>query len=154
MEKDVTCPVDYDYMDSRLVKLYAAWNLIILILITFFSIGWLTWILVTDFLLRMLFGIKAGILCYPLLYLLRLFRIKEKPVNAAPKKFAVKVGFVFTFLMWTFYFFHMNPALKITGIIFLLAVASELFFNFCLACRFYGFFIRKKDPDNKGIFKH
>ncbi len=146
-----SCPVDYRQIDQNLVRAYAFIIFVILLFLLLFKWKGLLVILILDFFLRLLFGIKGGLFCRPLSFLLRALKIAEKPINALPKKFAVKIGFLFSILLGIFYLSGWHTAYGITLYIFLIAVGLEVFFNFCLACYFYGFFTKNSSQD--GIFK-
>ncbi len=120
-----------------------------------FDFKWLAWVLLTDFFLRMSFGVKYGLFCYLSSTILHILKIKEKPVNALPKKFAVKVGFLFSVLLVLSLFLEYNRIFNFVAIIFTVAVALEVFFNFCLACKIYQIYNSRKNLNTtkeKGIF--
>ena len=149
------CPIEYNSINAHLVRVYAGFILVILLTMFIFNLKWLAWVLLIDFFLRMSFGVRYGLFCHLSSYILRLLKIKEKPVNALPKKFAVKIGFLFSVLLILSLFFENNWIFNLVSIIFIIAVALEVFFNFCLACKMYQIFITQKNPNStkeKGIF--
>ena len=80
--------------------------------------------------------------------LLRALRTKPQLINAGPKLFAAKMGFVFcaviavpAFLQFSFY------TLFVSGI-FILFASLEAFAGYCAACRIYSLlFIRRESID-------
>jgi hypothetical protein len=150
-----SCPVDYGQLNQNLVRSYALVIFILLMLIIIFKWLWLVYVLLLDFFLRMTFGIRRGLFCLLLARILSMLDVPEKPVNALPKKFAVKVGFVFSMLTVLLHLANANIAFTVVLVIFAVAVGLEAFFNFCLACKFYKYFLKlpEMSTQEQGIFK-
>ncbi len=157
MKRNESCPVDYQQLDQNLARSYAFVIFVMLMLIVFLEWKWLAFLLLADFFLRMIFGMKRGFFCLPLARLLKLLNISPSPVNALPKKFAVKVGFVFSLALTVVYLSGWSKSFEVLSYIFAAAVGLEAFFNFCLACVFYNFFRGRSrlasDRQEQGIFK-
>lgn len=72
--------------------------------------------------------------------LLDLFRIKPILINAGPKIFAAKIGFVCSLLISVFYVSSHSAALLSFGIMLMVCSFLEAFFNFCIGCKMYTAF--------------
>jgi hypothetical protein len=63
-------------------------------------------------------------------------------VNAGPKVFAAKIGFVFCCAISTFYLLNFPLISMAFGLIFSMCAALEALFRFCIACKIYPFIQR------------
>ncbi len=58
-------------------------------------------------------------------------------VNAGPKIFAAKTGFIFCCVIAVSYFFEFQLISLVFGSIFAICAALEAIFRFCIACKIY-----------------
>jgi len=65
-------------------------------------------------------------------------------VNAGPKIFAAKIGFIFCCMIAIFYLFNFQKISLIIGSIFVFFAALEAIIRFCMACRIYPFIYKIK----------
>lgn len=97
--------------------------------------------LVVDFLLRS-FGLgKFSLLALFSDQIIRLLQFSYKPVFYPPKRFATRIGLVFSLLILTFHLFDCLPFLPAYVLAFFAFLES--FFGFCAGCYIYNFFVRK-----------
>jgi hypothetical protein len=133
------CPVSDNLVDEKVARINGFFT--ILLLITYGLTKNITpvVILALDFFLRgsdfsnySLIGISSkGIARY--------FRLNKKAINAGPKIFAARIGFVLSSLIiLTFFLNAFLPGLAVAGILGLFSFL-EAFFGICVACEIYPF---------------
>ena len=132
-----SCPIVNERVDEKIVRLNGLLVFIGIFSFVFFSFKWLILIVTADFFIRVFFGLKNSPICY--LIKLGLDKTHNKPhlINAGPKKFAAKIGLFLTTTLSFLYIYNFEMAGQILGIISLIAVGAEVFFNYCVACKVY-----------------
>ncbi|NPA43595.1 MAG: DUF4395 domain-containing protein [Chlorobi bacterium] len=156
MKNNRSCPVGYGQTDEHLSRAYAGLTALLLIPVMLTGRQWILYILAADFMLRVMGGIRAGLFCIPLSTLLSKLGVEPRPVNAEPKKFAVKTGLAFTLLALAARLAGWDTAYYVILSLFLLAAAADALTGFCLACRIYALWSgvkKKSSPSDEGIFK-
>jgi len=137
------CPVAPGQVDGRAARLVAFHVLVLLIVSrVFHEVTWVAWFLAFDFALRS-FGLRTySVLRFFSRAWLDLFSIAPKPENIAPKRFAARIGFVFSVaLAITSWLGLIHVALGITGI-FGFCAALESFLGFCVGCKVYSLLLQ------------
>lgn len=136
-ELNVSCPVSAKRVDENTVRVVAFLVLILSAISIALNNYFLSTFLVIDFLVR---GLDLGE--YSLLRLIakliaKLLGLKKKPIDAAPKLFAAKIGFVFGLIILISQLVNL-PVLGLgTGIILVVCAFLESFLGICLGCYFY-----------------
>jgi len=128
------CPITHYQINEKVPRLNAFFSLIILILFISTNIKFLIIFLGIDFLLRSSFKGKYSMISTLSKYLLKLFKVKPKMINAGPKIFAARIGFLFCFLIAIFYLTNLIFITNILSAIIMILFSLELFFGFCLGC--------------------
>ena len=133
-----SCPIVNERVDEKIVRLNGLLVFIGLLSFVFFSYKWLILIVTADFFIRVFFGLKNSPICS--FIKLGLDKTHSKPhlINAGPKKFAAKIGLFLTSTLSLLYIFNFETAGQVLGIISLIAVGAEVFFNYCVACKVYN----------------
>ena len=132
------CPITHYQINGKVSRLNAFFSLIILILFIFTNMKFLIILLGIDFLLRASFKGKYSMISTLSKYLLRLFKVKPNMINAGPKIFAARIGFLFCFLIAIFYLANLIFITNILSFIIMTLFSLELFFGFCLGCKVYS----------------
>lgn len=136
------CPVDFVTVNENQARLNAGQVFAITIawLLTGFIL--LPIILTGDFLLRAANLGKYSVLNKISALLIKLFSIKNKPVDLAPKRFAALVGFIFSISILVLSLTGYTGAAKIISSILVVFAVLEAFVAFCAGCYVYWFLIR------------
>ncbi len=142
MNNNVQCPVDFVPMNENKARLTAFWVFVLGII--FLLTNW--WIimafLVIDFLLRANNQGKYSLLAILSDAVINLFKIKNKPVDRAPKRFAAGVGLVFTIGILILTLLKQDTGVLIVTSVLLLFAFLESFVGFCAGCYVYSGLLR------------
>ena len=133
------CPIDTDVIDERVVRTTALLILPLLFLALWQHSPWIALLVAADF------GLRGGGL-RRLSPLARLARIIVSVaggtvvmVNTGPKRFAAKIGFVFSVLVAATLAAHLVTPAWIVGGALGACAALEGFLGLCVGCRIYQF---------------
>jgi len=142
MNNNVQCPVDFVQMNENKARLTAFW--VFALGIIFLLTNW--WIimafLVIDFLLRANSLGKYSLLAILSDVIINLFKIKNKPVDRAPKRFAAGVGLVFATGILILTLLKLDTAVLIMTAVLLLFAFLESIVGFCAGCYVYNGLLR------------
>jgi len=127
-------------VEENTTRLIALQVIVILALIFFWKLSFLSWILTIDF------GIRAfTALSSPTAFLakgsVKLFKLKRKPIFAPPKKFAAAIGFVFSGIITILLFSNLHLIAAIVAGILAIFASLEAFFAICAGCYVYNYVI-------------
>ena len=110
--------------------------------------------LLIDFALRGFFS-KSSILSSFAQLLVKILKLGVKPVFAAPKRFAARIGAFFSLLIGIFLTIDWSIFSLIVGTLFIICAVLEAFFNLCVGCYIYDWFVapitNKKNDKSKTI---
>jgi Domain of unknown function (DUF4395) len=138
MENDVQCPVDLVLINENKARLTAFF---VLILSTTFLVTGL-WILIAflvlDFFLRANSLSKYSLLAILSDVIIKQLKIKNKPTDRAPKRFAAGVGLIFTGGILILALLHLAIATIVVTAVLLLFAFLESFVGFCAGCYAYS----------------
>ena len=141
MEK--ICPISSKQVNERVVQINAA-LVIISILFLFASHKWVIGVLSIDFFIRGFLNPSYSFYNTISRTVLHLFKIKPLMVNAGPKIFAAKIGFIFCCMIAASYLFDIPKMHLIVCLIFIFCATLEAMFKFCFACKIYPFIYKNK----------
>lgn len=150
MANEIACPVDFIIVNENKVRLTAL-QVFLLAVAYFFTGAWIIpSFLIIDFFLR---GFKLG--KYSLLNLMsdqlvKAFSIPVKPIDQAPKRFAAKIGFLFSIAITALQLTGNTVAALILAAVLTFFAFLESFFSFCAGCYVYTFWA-KLSRTGKGI---
>lgn len=139
VKDSLSCPVDFVTVNENKVRLIALQVFIVSIAIFIFQ-HWLLIILLTvDFFLRSfdlnkfspLAAISAGII--------RLFSIGVKPINQGPKRFAARIGLIFSIAILLSYYAGYPTVVASLAAVLITFSFLESFFSFCAGCHVYTY---------------
>ena len=103
---------------------------------------WIMYVLTADFFIRAFLKPKYSPLGIFSTRVLSLLKIEPKLVNAGPKIFAAKIGFIFCVIIIAFNFGYFYPAAAIAGGILIFCAALEAFAGYCVGCKMYSLIYR------------
>ena len=139
------CPISFSQVNERAVQINAALAIFSIILFFFTSYKWIILVLAIDFFIRGFLNPSYSFYGAISKVILRIFKIKPLMVNAGPKIFAAKIGFIFCCMTSIFYLLDFQKISLIVGSVFVFFAALEAIFRFCMACRIYPLIYKIKD---------
>jgi hypothetical protein len=142
MEKE--CPVDFITVNENRVRLIAL-SVLLLVIASFFIIPLPIFIfLALDFFLRSFNFGKFSPLNILSGTTVKLFKIPNKPIDQAPKRFAAGIGFVLSVLVMLFLLTGFTKTVFVMSVIFASFAFLESFLSFCAGCYVYTILLRLK----------
>ena len=137
MLKNTFCPISDKQINEHSSRLIAAFVVVLLIVYVFSSNIFVMLFLVYDFLMRSVQKPKFSLLAILSKQLLQ----KTKPhlINAGPKIFSARIGFVFTFLISVSHLFSMEVLAYVFTAIIGICALLEASIGFCVGCKLYPF---------------
>jgi hypothetical protein len=131
------CPVSFHKVNENAARLNAAQTVVLLLLFLFSSWKWLILIVAADFCIRGFWEAKYSLFAMISRKIIASLKLKPVLVDAAPKIFAARIGFLFSCLLIACWLLHLNAAALIIGLMFAACAALEAAFRFCVACKMY-----------------
>ena len=128
------------YIDENIIRIIAAQVAILATLSLMNHWMFPLYLLVGDFLLRA-FTHQPTPLVAVAKILLYVFKVKRKPIFAAPKKFAAGVGFVFSLSVLLLFLCHFNITAYVVGSILIICALLESVFKVCVGCYVYDWLV-------------
>ncbi|MEJ7586312.1 MAG: DUF4395 domain-containing protein [Ferruginibacter sp.] len=145
---NLECPVDLVLINGQKAR-FTAGGIFILALIYLFSYYWpIPAFLIIDFLVR---GFNLGrysLLNFISVKLIQVFEIKSNPTDQAPKRFAAKIGFIFSIAILITLALQLKTWTLILALILATFALLESFFGYCAGCYMYNLYsktIKKKN---------
>ena len=131
------CPISFKQVNAALA--------ILSIIFFFFTpYKWIILVLSIDFFIRGFLNPSYSFYSAISKTILRIFKIKPLMVNAGPKIFAAKIGFIFCCMIAVSYLLNFQRISLIIGSFFVFFAALEAIFRFCIACKIYPFIYKMK----------
>jgi hypothetical protein len=137
MNSELQCPVDPVTVNENKARIIAFFVLLITAGYLLTGYWYLIALLLPDFLLRASTFGKNSPLSLLADIVVRLFKVKNKPTNRAPKRFAAGTGFVFTVLILLATLFQWQVAALVLSVILAFFASLESFVSFCAGCYVY-----------------
>ena len=137
--KNQSCPISTDRVNSSLTKVYSIFTFSVITIFLFSPFKEIIFVSAADFVIRIFFGIKYSPICGMIKFGLKVGNIPTHMVNAGPKKFAAKVGMLFTVLISAGVILNIPMLSVIAGGIAFVAIGAEVFFDYCLACTIHSY---------------
>lgn len=138
MENNVQCPVDFVPMNENKARLTALFVLLLGTIFLFTNWWVVMAFLLIDFLLRANNQGKYSLLAILSDVIINQFKIKNKPTDRAPKRFAAGVGLVFTLGILILTLLGLDTAALVVTLVLLLFAFLESFVGFCAGCYVYS----------------
>jgi hypothetical protein len=134
----ITCPVSTERVNETVVRIVAAFTVLLtavgLLPNNFFIAGFL----VIDFSLRAFYNGKGSLLKVLAKQLSFWFHLKQKQVDSAPKKFAAGLGVLFSAFIFIFQLIGFFTLAKIVGVTLIICALLESVAGICLGCIVYS----------------
>ena len=138
------CPISFKQVNEKAVQINAALAVFSIIFFFFTPYKWILLILAIDFFIRGFLNLSYSFYSAISKTILLIFKIKPLMVNAGPKIFAAKIGFIFCCMIALSSLFNFQKISLVIGSLFVFFAALEAIFRFCLACRIYPFICKIK----------
>ncbi|MDQ1245557.1 MAG: hypothetical protein QG565_1898 [Campylobacterota bacterium] len=132
-----SCPVNFKKVDQNVVRVMAGLvSAVGAIFIISPQLSLLA-LLLYDFLVRSLDYKNASPLFHLAKHIANALGLKKEEIDAGPKEFALKMGFVFVLI--SFIMFILGEAVVATLVVGVLAICAflELTLNYCIGCHIY-----------------
>jgi hypothetical protein len=138
MENDIQCPVDFVLINENKARLIAFFVLVLSVVFLITGLWIIVVFLIVDFLVRVNNLGQYSLLAILSDAVIKQLKIKYKPTDRAPKRFAAGVGLLFTSCILILTFLD----LPVLSIIVATTVAIfgflESFIGFCAGCYVYS----------------
>lgn len=144
MKSDLQCPIDFVPMNENKARVTAFF--VMALAIAFWMSGlWAIYLfLLIDFALRAFNIGKYSLLAFCADAVIKQLKIKNKPVDRGPKRFAAGVGMIFSAAILACWPFHQNIiALILNGVLIVFAFLESIL-AFCAGCYVYTIGLRLK----------
>jgi Domain of unknown function (DUF4395) len=137
MKETLSCPVDKVLINENKARFTALFVLALTVL--FLITGYVPVIafILYDFLVRTFYLGKYSLLSACSDVIIRLFKIKNKPTDRAPKRFAAGTGLVFALFILIASLFSWPAVSFSLGCVLGFFAFLEAFFGFCAGCHVY-----------------
>ncbi len=151
----VICPVSEEKVNENVVRIIAFFTILVVLAGVYFKSSIVIAAIAVDFYLR---TFTSGTFS-PLKYISKRFSnylvASPKLVDAAPKKFAAGIGFLFTLSIAGLLLFHHYIAANSLAAALLICAGLESFKGFCVGCLTYTYivlpFLSKEDSEQTTI---
>jgi hypothetical protein len=135
----ITCPVSAEKINENVARVAAFFTITVVITGVYFKLPFLITALAADFYLRAFTNGKYS----PIKKISRRFAdylgLDEKTTDAAPKKFAAGIGFIFSLSIAGLQWFHYDAAAYLLSAVLLICAGLESFKGLCLGCIIYTY---------------
>jgi len=132
-----SCPITYKTVDQNIVRIVAsevsALGIFFIIYPSFVILA----LLLYDFFVRMIGYEKISPLYNIARVTSKLFRVKKDKIDAGPKEFALKIGFLFALLLVILFLLDQAFATVVVMVVLTACALLEALFNYCIGCKMY-----------------
>ena len=140
-----SCPISDKQLNEKPIRIGAGLVLLLAASAIIFHNIWIIIILTVDFFIR-------GFTLYPIRpvsflskFIGKVLGVKPNWVNAGPKMFAAKIGFLFCLTVSILYVKKLYLPGDIVAAVLCVCAGLESFFSVCLGCHFYTILLRLKN---------
>ncbi|GET24432.1 DUF4395 domain-containing protein [Prolixibacter sp. NT017] len=139
MKTYAICPISDKKINERVARVNGAFTVLLLILFGFTGQWFIPAFLAVDFLMRSGNFSKYSILGNSSKSIVKWLPIEEQLINAGPKIFAARIGFIFSLVIFLTAFLGLNLSSIIVAGILSLFSFLEAVFGICVACKLYPY---------------
>ncbi len=132
------CPFSPKTANERIVRLTAFLTILLMLAGLFSRLQWIALLLCFDFFIRGFTERPWSPLRRAAKALARILRLKPKMINAGPKIFAAKIGFIVCVIITLLSFTGLPAAARILAEILVLLAGLEAFLGICVGCHIYS----------------
>ncbi|SMO60394.1 protein of unknown function [Saccharicrinis carchari] len=140
--KDILCPVSPERFSDNIPRLIGLFVVVLLISYVITHMWFIPAFLLLDFYMRGFGKSKYSLLLKLALTANNQLRLKGELIDKAPKIFAARLGFVFTFLILALHLFGFTLVSNSLAIVLVVFAALECVANFCVGCVVFTYFVK------------
>lgn len=138
---NMVCPISIEKTDSNLSRITGFIRVILMGLFLYTYDPIFAYIVAGDYLIQSVLKPIYSPLHFLASVISKGLNLKKKPVNLAPKLFALRLGMICAVLALVFFLFEMHLASVITmSMLMILAIADSVL-NFCVGCLMYNYLV-------------
>lgn len=139
------CPINGEKINEPTVRIVAGIVVILASVGIFFNQPIIFLLLGCDFLVRGFYKKEYSFLRFVGIQITNALNFNIKLIDAAPKRFAAKIGFIFSLLILSLLLLQQLNVALILAIILIVCAVLESVFGYCLGCQFYSVYITVKE---------
>ena len=139
---NLMCPISNDKADENIARVSALFTMLLTGLSLYLNAYGVMFILGLDFVIRGFTTSDCSFIKFISKQIVKSLKLKSKPIDLAPKKFAAKVGMIFAFTIAVLQFFNLIFIANIFGGVLILFSFLECFLGFCMGCFVYTMYIK------------
>lgn len=132
-----SCPVIFKKIDQNVVRVMASLVSSVGVLFIISPQLIILVILLYDFLVRALDYKKASPLFHLAKLIAKLLKLKKDEIDAGPKEFALKIGFLFVLISFIMFLSGETTAAILVMAMLTVCALLEAVFNYCIGCKMY-----------------
>ncbi len=135
------CPISGDSRNERVARVVAAFVIAIVVAAVVLGPPWagvILLLLALDFAVRGFGSARRSPLATLARGLANTLRLTPKPVDAAPKKFAARIGVVFSALSGLLYVTRLPAAALVVAGVLVVCATLEAALGYCVGCKVYA----------------
>jgi hypothetical protein len=137
--KAISCPVSGEKINESVARVASFLVTIIVTIVVLFKAPYMLILLGTDFALRAFTNGTYSPIKYLAKQLYRYSGLSEKKGDAAPKKFAAAIGFIFSFSIAALQLAQYFILADVVAGVLVFCAALEAFAGFCVGCVIYTY---------------
>jgi bifunctional ADP-heptose synthase (sugar kinase/adenylyltransferase) len=138
MSNNLQCPVDFVLINENKARVNAFFVLGLAVTFLLTQVWAIFVLLAVDFLMRATNAGKYSVIGFLSDAVIRQLKIKNKPVDRAPKRFAAWTGFVFSVAILVAMGLHQEFVANVLAGVLVLFAFLESFAGFCAGCYVYA----------------
>lgn len=134
-----SCPISLKRVDTNIVRLISLQVVLLTAVLLTTHALLVAWVLFLDFFIRTVEQQRYSPLYRIATLLAKLLKLTPNYSDAAPKKFALIMGFAMTSLLFVVTLFELTPLLVVISVVLLVCAMLEMLFDYCIGCKIYHF---------------
>ena len=139
-----SCPISDKQLNEKSIRIGAGLVLLLAVSAIVFHNIWIFIILSADFFIRGYTRYPISPVSFLSKFIGNVFLFEPNLVNAGPKIFAAKIGFLFCLIVSSLYFKNLYLPGDIVATVLCVCAGLESFFSVCLGCHFYTMVLNLK----------
>ena len=140
-----SCPISDKQLNEKSIRIGAGLVLFLAVSAIIFHNIWIFIILAVDFFIRGFTAYPISPVSFLSKFIEKILRFNPIWVNAGPKIFAAKIGFLFCLTVSILYFKKLYLPGDIVAAVLCVCAGLESFFSVCLGCHFYAILLKLKN---------
>jgi len=144
----LSCPISDKQLNEKSIRIGAGLVLLLAVSAIILHNIWIFFILAVDFFIRGFTPYSISPVSFLSKFIGKTFLLSPTWVNAGPKIFAAKIGFLFCLTVSILYFKNLYLPGDIVAAVLCLCAGLESFFGVCLGCHFYTIVLNLRNTPN------